>query len=551
MPVINFKYSDLCSLIGKDVPQETLIERIPLIGADMHQTEGFCEDMSVEFFPDRPDLFSVEGLARALRAFLDITPGLKRYNVSESDIVATVDESVRDVRPHFACGVVEGITVTDDLIRSLMELQEKLHMTIGRKRSKLAIGVHDLDKVKPPFRYTAVRPDEASFVPLNGTEKMDLNEILRSHDKGIDYAHLLDGKERYPIIFDKNNDVLSFPPIINGALTTVTTNTKNVFIDVTGTDKKAVKGALDIVATALAERGGKIRSVKIVDEGSRRSPDLSESKFTISAKECCDFLGVELSEKGMKEAIERMGLAASFDKDKVEVSVPATRLDMMHKVDIFEDVAIGYGFERFGGAYSSIQTPGELEPTTLFSDKLRDIMIGLGFTEVTTLTLSNQKDEFEKSGLPMKTSTSVTNPITEDHTCLRSYLMPSLMRILLHNKHRDLPQKIFEIGFVSDEHLTVPHVCGMIASSKSSFTEIKSLTEAAAREMGISFKILPCGYRTFIDGRGAFISSGDNEVGYFGEVSPAVITDYEMTHPVMFFEMDLSRIIEEKAGRLF
>ncbi|MCL2334226.1 MAG: phenylalanine--tRNA ligase subunit beta [Candidatus Methanoplasma sp.] len=551
MPVINFKYSDLCDLIGKKVPEEILVEKIPLIGADMHHIEGFTEDLSVEFFPDRPDLFSVEGLARALRAFLDIEPGLKKYKVSGSDCVVTVDASVRDVRPCFACAIVKGLNVTDDLIRSMMELQEKLHMTIGRKRNKIAIGLHDMDKVRPPFVYTAVRPSEVSFVPLNGTEKMDLNEILRTLDKGKDYAHLLLGKERYPIILDKNNDVLSFPPIINGALTTVTTRTKNIFIDVTGNDQKAVKGALDIVATALAERGGKIHSVKLINGSSEYSPVLTETGVTISVSECNKFLGLGLSGKEMKKAIERMGMSASVKGDNIKVSIPPTRLDMMHKVDVFEDVAIGYGFEKFGGPYISQQTSGKLDSNSSFSDKMRTVMIGLGFTEVTTLTLSNPKDEFERSGLPEKVSTSVKNPITEDHTCLRSYLMPSLMRILRHNKHRDLPQKIFEIGFVSDSHITTPHLCGMVAASRTSFTEIKSITEAVAREMGIEYKVSPCAYRTFIDGRGAFIFSKGENIGFFGELSPKVITDYEMTHPVMMFEIDVSKVIDEKAGRLF
>jgi phenylalanyl-tRNA synthetase beta chain len=125
------------------------------------------------------------------------------------------------------------------------------------------------------------------------------------------------------------------------------------------------------------------------------------------------------------------------------------------------------------------------------------------------------------------------------------------MKILRHNKHRDLPQKIFEVGFVSDEHRTVPHLCGMVASSKTSFTEIKSLTESVAREMGVDHKVLPCQYRTFIEGRGAFFSSNGEKIGFFGELSPKVITDYEMTHPVMMFEIDISRIIDEKAGSLF
>ncbi|MCL1811626.1 MAG: phenylalanine--tRNA ligase subunit beta [Methanomassiliicoccaceae archaeon] len=551
MPVINFKYSDLCSLLGKEVPQELLVERIPLIGADMHQTEGFTEDLSVEFFPDRPDLFSVEGLARALRAFLGIEPGLRRYSVGGSDITAEIDDAVLSVRPCFACAVIRDICVTDDLIRSMMELQEKLHMTIGRKRNKIAIGVHDLDKVEPPFVYTAVKPDDVSFVPLNCTEKMDLTEILASHDKGREYAHLLKGKERYPIIFDRNGEVLSFPPIINGALTTVTTSTKNIFLDVTGNDWKAVKGALDIVATALAERGGKIFSVKMINGNSDISPELDGTTSSISVEECNRFLGVNLSAESMAEAIEKMGMSASVRGGEITVEIPSTRLDIMHKVDIFEDVAIGYGFELFGGTYGSMQTSGEPGTTTAFSEKMRDVMIGLGFMEVTTLTLSNEKDEFERSGLPIRTLTAITNPITEDHTCLRSYLMPSLMRILRHNKHRDLPQKIFEVGFVSDEHRTTPHLCGMVASSKTSFTEIKSITESVVREMGIEYKISACGYGTFIDGRGAFVSFKGENIGFFGEISPKTVTDYEMTHPVMMFEIDLSRIIGEKAGSLF
>ena len=244
-------------------------------------------------------------------------------------------------------------------------------------------------------------------------------------------------------------------------------------------------------------------------------------------------------------------MAACVRGDTIEVMIPSTRLDIMHKVDIFEDIAIGYGFERFGGEYVSRQTHGGMSMETDFSDKMRDVMIGLGFTEVTTLTLSNQRDEFELSGLPVRTSTTVTNPITEDHTCLRSYLMPSLMKILRHNKHRDLPQRIFEVGFVSDEHRTSPRLCGVVTSSKTSFTEIKSITESVAREMGIEYRISPCGYSTFIDGRGAFVSVGGKNIGFFGEVSPKVVTDYEMTHPVMMFEIDLSSVISGKAGSLF
>ena len=552
MPVINFKYSDLCDLLGEKVPQEVLVERIPLIGADMHDTEGGDDDMSVEFFPDRPDLFSVEGLARALRAFLDIFPGLKTYEISKGTTTAIVDESVMSVRPSFSCAIIRDIEVDDDLIRSMMELQEKLHMTIGRKRNKLAIGIHDLDKVKAPFTYKAVLPNEVEFIPLASTEVMDLNEILKKHPKGIEYAGLLKGKKKYPVITDADNNVLSFPPIINGVLTTVTTNAKNLFIDVTGTDEKAVKGALDIVVTSLAERGGRIESVNMKGAVSRISPDLSSQSASISVKKAEKFIGVSLGAEGVVNSLKRMGMDAKVDKqDNVKVHISPTRLDIMHEVDIFEDIAIGYGFERFGGSYTTTQTTGSLGQDTLFSEKIRDVMVGLGFTEVTTLTLSNEREEFEISCLPRVENTTILNPITEDHTCLRSYLMPSLMRILRHNKHRELPQKIFEIGFVAFEHSTVPHLCALQTASRTSFTEIKSIAEAIMRESDVKYEIVPCDHKTFIDGRGASIIVNEKEIGVFGEVSPKVITDFEITHPIIMFEADVSSLIIEKAGRLF
>ncbi len=552
MPVINFKYSDLCTMLGENVPEQTLIDRIPMIGADMHETEGDTDDMSVEFFPDRPDLYSVEGLARALRAFLDIKPGMQAYSVAESDVEVFIDQKVKPVRPYFLCGIVRDVEITDEFLRSLMELQEKLHITIGRKRSKLAIGVHDLSKVKGPFTYTLKDPHSVRFVPLAMDEEMDLAEILEKNEKGREYNKLLDGMSEYPIIFDSEGQVLSFPPIINGRLTTVTVGKHDLFIDVTGTDRKAVKGALDIVATALAERGGRIESV-IMHDGDDvfRSPDLTPEVRGFSVAACDRFLGRDLGPENTVECLRRMGLDAVADGDVVTVSIPSVRLDIMHDVDIYEDVATGFGFDRFGGPYKVEQTQGALLPETTFSENIRDMMIGLGFTEVCTLTLSNQKEEFGISGLPEVDVVRVLNPITEDHTCLRAYLMPSLVRILRHNKHRDLPQRIFEIGYVVRDNKTVLRLCAMATASKVPFTDVKSWTESFLREAGVQYTLEQCDYPTFVPGRGASVVSDGKSIGMFGEMAPSVVVGYGITHPIGFFEIDLEPIIAGKKDTLF
>jgi len=552
MPVINFKYSDLCSILGQEIPMETLADRIPMIGADIEHAEAGCDDMSVEFFPDRPDLYCVEGTARGLRAFMGIEPGMKTYEVGKSGIDVYIDKSVKDVRPIFLCGVVKGVNIDDNMLKSIMEMQEKLHTTIGRKRKKLAIGIHDLDKVKAPFTYRLAEPHSIRFVPLAKTEEMDMEEILTKHEKGRDYAHLLKDYKEYPIILDKDGNVLSFPPIINGALTTVTTETHNLFIDVTGFDRKAVKGALDIVCTALAERGGRIESVTMHSGNvAFQSPDFTPTSYNISAAECNAYLGTKLKPADMVAALAKMGLDATASGDNINVTVPTYRLDMMHKVDIFEDVGIGWGFENFGSSYSLTQTSGGLLPETEFSEGLRDIMVGMGFMEVMTLTLINDKDEFETSRLPYVENVKVLNPATEDVTCLRSYLMPSLVNILRHNKHRDLPQRIFEIGNVVRDDITRPHICAMYTASKVSFTEIKSITESVLREMGCEYELKATDIGTFIDGRGAEVLYKGKPIGMFGEMAIEVVTGYEITHPIAFMELDLSPVIDDHKGTMF
>ncbi len=551
MPVINFSYSDLCSLIGEEVPQSTLIERIPLIGADMHDTEEGADDMSVEFFPNRPDLYCVEGLARSLRSFLDIQPGMKEYKVENTNIDVTIDKSVKSLRPYFLCSAVFDVVIDDKILKSMMELQEKLHLTIGRKRCKLAIGIHDLDKVVPPFTYSLEDPKKTKFIPLTETKIMNLDEILEKHEKGREYADLLKGASKYPIIKDSKGNVLSFPPIINGALTTVTTKTRNIFVDVTGTDCKAVKGALDIVCTAFAERGGRIGTVRMHDGPEDFiSPNLAPLNRIISAKECDMFLGTNLGPNGIVESLRRMGMNASFEEgsDAISVSIPSTRTDIMHNVDVYEDVAIGYGFEKFGGPYKLENTIASRLTETVFSNGIRDVMIGLGYTEVTTLTLSNESEEFIKSGIPEKVTIKIKNPITEDHTCLRVNLFPSLMRILRHNRHRDLPQKIFEVGYVVRNGKNSLHLCVVSAASKTSFTESKSLAESILKEIGCDYSIEGCGYDTFVLGRGASIIVDEKTLGIFGEISPKVITDFEINHPIMMIEIELDHFVLKSAS---
>ncbi|MGQ9587372.1 MAG: phenylalanine--tRNA ligase subunit beta [Thermoplasmata archaeon] len=544
MPVINFSYSDLCELVGREVPREVIRERLPMLGSDLKSMDDSSDDLSFEFFPNRPDLFSVEGIARALRAFQGYEPGLKTYAVEESNVELLVDPTVKEVRPFIWSALVEGNEITDPLIRSMMDLQEKLHLTLGRNRKKVAIGIHDFRTVSPPFTYKAVLPDEISFVPLQGTRRMTPAEILKEHDKGRAYAFVLEGKKRYPMIVDDGGEVLSFPPIINGIVTAVTEETRDIFVDCTGTDINAVTYAVNILTTALAERGGRIRAVRIhQDGGVALAPDLKPREMILDAAYANWWNGTSLAGAQIAEALRKMGYGASQREESIGVLVPRYRADILHPVDLVEDVAIGYGFEKFGQALPRRATFGVEEQLIGFSNSVRAIMIGLGYFEVVTLSLSNPREQYAAMNLQENgTAIRVKNPVSEEHVLVRTSLLPSLMVILRKNKHRELPQRIFEVGDVVLNGRNRKMLAGISIHARASFTEEKSLVQSVLSAVGLECSVFPAKHPSFIAGRCAEVSSRSERLGVFGELSPATIEAYELKYPVVAFEMDLEKI---------
>jgi phenylalanyl-tRNA synthetase beta chain len=552
MPVINFGYSDLCDLAGREIPRKVLRERLPLLGADLKFLDDSSDDISFELFPSRPDNYSVEGIARSLRAFLGFEPGLRSYAVGESDVELMVDPSVDEVRPYIWSALVEGNEITDPLIRSMMDLQEKLHLTLGRNRKKVAIGIHDFRTVKPPFVYKAVIPDEVSFVPLQGSRNMTLSEILSEHEKGKAYAFVLQGKNRYPLIVDKDEEVLSFPPIINGVTTAITEDTKDIFVDCTGTDLNAVKSAVNILTTALAERGGKIKTVRIHRNGNTlAAPDLSPRRMQLSVENVNSWIGTRLDGNGVVECLKRMGHGATLGDDRIEVLVPQYRSDILHPVDLAEDVAIGYGFERFGNILPKQATFGEEVPLIRYSNSVRAIMTGLGYFEIVTLSLSNPREQYEAMGLKEERSViKVRNPVSEEHVLVRTSLLPSMMSVLRKNKHRELPQKVFEIGDVVLERRNMRYLAGASIHAKASFTEMKSLVQSALSAMGFDSEVSAGRHAAFIEGRCATVLVSGHQVGVLGELSPATIEAFDLKYPVGAFELDLSHLFTLREARL-
>jgi phenylalanyl-tRNA synthetase beta chain len=535
MPVVRLYYEDMEQMVG--APRDTIMARLAMMGADIGKRAE--EDyVDVEFFPDRPDLYCSEGVARALKGFLGIRPGLPEYRVHPGPIALEVDDSVKGVRPIIGCAIVRGLEFSDPAIESLMNLQEDLHWGLGRNRRKVAIGVHDISRVRPPFRYLASEPSQ-EFVPLDFSESMSMREILLRHPKGIAYAHVLEGFDRYPLIVDANDQVLSFPPVINGQLTRVDDETRDLFIDVTGTDP-VVHRALNIVVTALAERGGRIESVLMKrSEGNFISPNLEPAVWRVTAEEANRLIGFDLSPHELATCLERMRFGAEVENGKVKVLVPAYRADIMHPWDIFEDAAKGYGYDRLELKLPATSTAGRPHPVEARKAEAREIMTGLGYLETMPFTLTSEAIQFDRMRRRQEGVTGVRHPISELHTIIRTTILPGLLEILSLNQHHPLPQKIFAVGDVVEEHRTRVHLAAASIHSGASFSEVRSLADAVLRELMIVAEITSSEDGAFLHGRGAEILVEGRRAGCFGEVHPAVLRNFGLEQPAIGMELRL------------
>ncbi len=533
MPIIHLPYTYLEELTGTD--RDTIIERLPMIGADIERFEN--DQTDVEFFPDRPDLFSTEGVARAMRGFLGIETGCPAYAVEPSGVTFSIDPKLEGIRPFLGSAVIRNVSLNNERIETLMGLQEALHWAVGRGRGKVAIGVHDMDTVTAPFSYIA-SPRDRSFVPLDFEDEMTLDEIMQRHPKGIDYAHIVDGFDLMPLIVDAKDNVLSFPPIINGELTTVTEDTKNILLDCTGTDERAVMTAVNIICTALAEAGATIESVEV---NGAPMPSLAPRTRRVSVDECVRLLGIDLDAGTMAALLAKMRIGADpAGEGFLDVTIPCYRADIMHDWDVFEDVAIAYGFDNFDAELPASFTIGREHPINVMAGAVRRIVAGLGFVEMMPFTLTSERVLFgNMQREPAPGALRVMHPISEEQTTVRTDILPLLMETLQYNHHRELPQRIFATGDVVEEQETFQKIAAVSIHTDADFSEIYAAADAVLRELGLTYTVEESTDPAFIDGRRGDIIVEGKKVGVFGEISPAVILNFELDQPVAALELDL------------
>lgn len=544
MPVVTFSRKDLTRVIGREFPLAELATRMPLLGGDLDKADAAADAITIEWFPNRPDLLMLEGTGRALRAFLDVKPGLPTYKVAPATTELRVAPEVQAVRPFAALCFVRNVPIDDAYVALIIEAQEKLTFSPGRKRRKVAIGVHDASGLKGPFTYTVVGPKEKPFVPLAETRTMTPGQIVAEHPKGKEYAHLLP-PGKFPVFLDGKGDVLSLPPVINAARTAVTAKTRDLLLDVTGTDRKAVQQTIALLATGFAERGGSIEAVTVHDaSGTWSCPDLKPSEHVLHTDDVAALLGLTWTGERAAACLRRLGHDADAYDNKVHVKVAAWRQDILHAVDLIEDIGIGHGFGTFPGSLPTTVTFGAALAHQRLEDTLRGLLVGHGYWEAKTLTLSNPTDQFSNLGAAPGAAVTLLNPVLEEQTLLRRRLLPSLLRVLAANKHRSLPQRLFEVGQVVEKDAAgawrnrVRLACVEL-SAKTGFADAKGLAESILRDAGLKATLAPGSDPALVAGRQGAIVAAGRTVGQFGELHPDAVVAFGLAAPATILELEL------------
>jgi phenylalanyl-tRNA synthetase beta chain len=640
MPVVDIDTDELRKLTGHDEKSdEEFKEDLFALGLEY---EGDTEDgeLQFEFAPDRLDRLSVEGVARSLRYQYGDARGVHVPATNDADWVIEVDESVPDERPYVTGAVVRDVNLDESALDSLIQLQEKLHATMGRERAKGAIGIHDLtmlkgemvgtgdagsgtdlvggpemdadsddadsdeddeppvedpidtpvvggDDTSPPpsaddtgarepqksISYRGIDPEADRFVALDSDQELTPAEVLTEHETGEKYADLVSEYERYPAIYDEIG-LFSFPPVINGRRTEVTTDSRDLFVELTGTDQWTIDKMCVIICYALAARGGQLEDVRVeYADGSMAPaeygpellrPDLTTDEKSVSHERIEKMLG--LTEEGLDteevvDLFERSGMDAAYslgEETVYDVTIPPYRVDVLHPLDLIDDVGRAYGFNTLEPRYPDIGTIGGRHETSRLEDAVRATLVGLGFEDMLNFNMTSGAENYERmrlSGeedvLGAEEPAIITSPYSEEYTQLRTWALPSLVQVLENNTHRTYPQDLAEVGFVAhedDDEATgvaeARHVAGVLARTDATYEDAKARLQALCDDFDVELSTPATEHPSFIDGRAAEIVIDGEPAGVIGELHPEVLVGHDLEVPVAGFEFDLSALAE-------
>lgn len=569
MPTISLFHNDFERLLGQSATVEQLESWLPLVKGELKEFTQSTGEMRVELQDsNRPDLWSVEGIARQIRTKLQGLPPDYPffYTRTRPKRRVTVAAGMEGVRPYVAACAATGYTVTEEGLTQLIQFQEKLADIFGHKRKTISVGLYRLAQIQFPVTYGLVKPTEARFTPLGFSETMTLQDVLTVHPKGLEYGSILADQPLLPLLWDKEGQILSFPPIINSReIGEVQVGDSAIFVEVTGTDLRMVLLALNIFAANLADRGAAIDPVDVVYPyatewgASIKTPcDVGRTqKIPLTALESA--LGLPMAVEQVQQDLRAYGYAVKGKGKKLMVRLPPYRGDLMHSVDVAEDVAISRGYDSFLPEMPAQFTVGALSALDETSDSLRGHMIGQGFQEIFSNILMSHQDLVDRMRLTASDQqhvVEVENVMSQSFSCLRSWIVPSLLRVETASPRAFYPHRLFEIGEVAIPDLsqelgsrTVMRLGILIAHPTANFSEVHTCLDVLMFYFVKAYDLEPISHQSFIEGRSGNVLCDGQSIGLIGELHPEVLEHWQISMPISVVELDVDWLCRDGSSR--
>jgi phenylalanyl-tRNA synthetase beta chain len=570
MPTISVDRKDFEVLLGplaqdRPITNEQIEIWLQLVKGELKDHDQDTGELRFELQDsNRPDLWSCEGIARQIRTkFSGPVTGYPFFQTAaRATRRLTVTPDVHTVRPYIAACTAVGYEVTAAGLTQLIQVQEKLADIFGHKRRTVSIGLYRLPAIAFPITYTLVKPDEVRFTPLGFDEKMTPREILAVHPKGLEYGSILAAHDRIPLLLDTEGQVLSLPPIINSReIGEIRLGDRELLVEVTGTDLTMVLLTLNIMAVNLADRGAAIDPVDIVYPYETEFGKIVRTPYDFSKPRVlptcliASALGQDLDAEEIRTALTSYGYESSVSQGTVSVTLPPYRNDVMHPVDLAEDVAISRGYGSFVPVMPSAFTVGGLSRLEQASERVRELMVGFGFQEMMSNLLSSRQelvDRMRLQGTPWGHVVEVANPMAQTYGTLRQSIVPSLLRVESVSTRSFYPHRLFEVGEVALPDRT--HDLGsrtvlslgvLIAHATANFSEIHSALDLLLYYLGDTYSLEPINHPSFLDGRAGQIVSHDRPIGVIGELHPEVLDHWQVTMPTIAFELTVDHLLKD------
>ncbi|KAL3288548.1 hypothetical protein HHI36_002987 [Cryptolaemus montrouzieri] len=568
------EFEKLCFQFGLELDEVTSEKR--MANKELGKVDSKIDESEeiiyrIDIPANRYDLLCLEGLVLGLQIFLgQISPPVfKALKPAEGSIIQMkVLPDTAKIRPYIVAAVLKNLYFTKESYDSFIDLQDKLHQNICRKRTLVSIGTHDLDTIQPPFIYDAKRPEDIKFVPLNHDKELNAAEVMElysSHVQLKQYLHIIKDSPVYPVITDKKGVVLSLPPIINSNHSKITLNTKNVFIEITATDLTKANIVLDTVVCMFSQYcknkyTAEYCEVIYADGACHMYPQLVYRKENIIVEKVNNIIGINQSGISMEALLSKMSLTSKLKNDtELEVEIPPTRHDVIHPCDIYEDVAIAYGYNNINRALPDTNTIGSQFPINKLSDLLRDIIAQAGFTEALTFSLCSEDDISSKLGYEKVLAVHISNPKTLEFQVCRTTLLPGILKTIAANKKMPLPLKIFEVSDVvlRDETAEVGarnerRLCAVNCNKNAGFEIVHGILDRAMMVLEVprgssstekGYYLKKSDDPIFFPGRSAEICLNGKTIGKIGVIHPNVLNKFELTNPCSAVEIEIESFL--------